>query len=139
MLHSRTVSSIVIRIRYSCKAAASSLESIRVAYTSTYGTSLYKAVKLSNLKRTGCGSKRLAFEVSNVRLSVNAYPNPTGDEFSISVSDADEVLPVEYFVFDNNGRLVESGNFLSDATLKLGREYATGLYHFVAIRSNDRN
>jgi hypothetical protein len=138
VLDSGTVSSRVIRIKYSSNAAASNLDSIRVAYTSSCGNSLYKGVRLNNVKRTGCGSKRIALEETDAEISVNAYPNPAGEEFSISVSEADEAVPVEYVVYDSNGKQVESGNFLSDSTLRLGREYPSGLYLFVAVLDNER-
>ena len=138
VLDSGTVSSRVIRIKYSSNAAASSLDSIRVAFTSSCGTSIYKAVKLSNLKRTGCGTKRSAYDESELEVKVNAYPNPSEEEFSISVTDADEEISVNYVIYDNNGRFVETGNFNSDAVLKFGKDYPAGMYHFVAIVGNER-
>jgi hypothetical protein len=138
VLDSGTLASRVIRIKYSSNSAASSLDSIRVAFTSSCGNSLYKAVKLSNLKRTGCGGRRIASDGSEVEIAVNAFPNPTRDEFSVSISNLEEHTQVMYVVFDNNGRLIENGSFPSESILSIGKEYSPGLYYLVATIGDER-
>ncbi|MFM9026905.1 MAG: T9SS type A sorting domain-containing protein [Bacteroidota bacterium] len=134
VLDSGSLASRIIRIKYSSNAAAGNLDSIRVAYTSTCGNSLNKAVKLSNTKRTGC-PRRIASPEHPDAIQFSVSPNPTRDEFSLSFN-SDEDLLATFIVYDNNGRSVESGHIKSNESIRFGSDYHPGLY-FVIVLAND--
>lgn len=144
VLDSGTVASRIIRIRYTSNEAATALDSIRVAYTSSCGNSIHKAIKLTNVKRYGCGNRMALYEGENEDASweLLTYPNPFGSELSVFVSandvnDSDEELG-SYEIFDTQGRLIETGKLLPHATLKIGQDYEPGLYYFVAVIQDER-
>lgn len=141
-LDSGTLSSRSIRIRYTSNAAASSLDSIRVAYTSSCGNSLFKGVKLTNTKKSGCATTNSmamaqpAIE-NAVEYSIKAFPNPSGNEFTI-LMEGDQLAVVKYAVYDNFGKLIESGKSATKATLRFGKNYHPGIYHFVTFINEKR-
>lgn len=49
------------------------------------------------------------------------------------------LLGARYVVYDNNGKQIESGNFYSDAILKIGNEYHAGFYYLAVIINDERN
>lgn len=143
VLDSGTLASRVIRIRFSSNEAATSLDSIRVAYSSSCGNSLFKAVKLSNTKRSGCTikSSMVATLPDGERLwksKIQVYPNPAVDEFSLRIT-ADQNAGVQYSVYDFTGKLIMSGKAMPNSNLRFGRNFHPGVYLFEAIINNERN
>ncbi len=137
VLDSGSLSSRIIRIRYSSNAAASNLDSIRVAYTSACGNSLFKAVKLTNLKRTGCGNNKTEAPVATNDFVIGVFPNPASEKFSVRMTD-ESSRTAEFMVYDINGKLLDSGQLSTDSVLEIGQTYRPGLYLFVAILNNER-
>jgi cytochrome c peroxidase len=137
VLDSGSLASRIIRIKYSSNAAAGSLDSIRVAYTSTCGNSLNKAAKLSNTKRTGCPKPRMSAPDGSLEDAIVAYPNPSHDAFSLKIDSGQET--VEFTVYDSNGRLIETGSINASETLRIAGDYPPGLYILVAVIDGERN
>jgi hypothetical protein len=137
VLDSGSLSSRIIRIKYTSNAAATSLDSIRVAYTSTCGNSLNKAVKLNNLKKNGCGNNK-EFDVNEpIQFSVVAYPNITSDEFLIQMIGNTSDM-ANFVVYDTQGKLVDSGILNTESKLNIGAKYQPGLYLLVVILNNEK-
>jgi cytochrome c peroxidase len=137
VLDSGSLSSRIIRIKYTSNAAATSLDSIRVAYTSTCGNSLNKAVKLNNLKKNGCGNNREFDSNESMQFSVVAYPNITSEEFSVQLTGNTSDM-VSFMVYDTQGKLVDSGILNSETKLYIGAQYQPGLYLLVAVLNNEK-
>lgn len=137
VLDSGSLSSRTIRIRYSSNAAATTQDSIRVAYTSSCGTSLFKAVKLNNLRKNGCGNNRDGFVNSEFDYSVKAFPNPTAEHFDLKIV-TDSPSLVSFMVYDVNGKLIETGFFDKNELKRIGDDYQPGLYMLVAVLNNNR-
>ncbi len=149
VLDSGSLSSRIIRIRYSSNSAAGTTDSIRVAYTSSCGNSLNKAVRLNNVRRTGCsgnGNRWAEPEIASNDLGntwgIQAYPNPTDNEFTVSIQFGDMFQPeneqFEYFIYDGLGKLKESGKLTPDNPIQLGNNLAAGIYYLVAMNGSEK-
>jgi cytochrome c peroxidase len=137
VLDSGSLSSRTIRVRYSSNAAATSLDSIRVAYTSNCGNSLNKSVKLNILRKNGCVANRDYESMGNDEYAIVARPTISSDVFSIKLTGSPS-SPVEFVVYDIQGKRIDSGLFSDSGQLDIGGEYEPGIYLFVAILNNEK-
>jgi cytochrome c peroxidase len=142
VLDSGTLSSRVIRIRYSSNEAATSLDSIRVAFTSTCGNSPYKAVKLNNTKRAGCTIKAsMAFSVpegeTDMPNAIRVFSNPTAGAFSVMIHSVQSER-VGYAVYDDQGRRITAGLVLPNTLFSVGSQFRAGLYFLVADMKGEK-
>jgi hypothetical protein len=75
-------------------------------------------------------------EAANSLLQVQAFPNPSGDQFTLHVAGA-ENKPLQVRVVDVMGRVVEEkGRISSNTTLTIGRTYGPGVYFAEVIQGN---
>ena len=144
VLDSGSLTSRIIRIRYSSNSAAGSTDSIRVAYTSSCGNSSHKAIRLSNVRRTGCGGNgnRIAFDETPENWAVQAYPNPSTEDFSVFLNFGDayegNTEKVSYVIYDSMGKMKETGESDIGETIQVGKKLQPGLYYLVAVLNNEK-
>lgn len=142
VLDSGTVASRIIRIRYTSNAAATNLDSIKVAYTSSCGNSLNRSIKLTNTRKTGCGRMFVLEEEEEITPTLRAFPNPFENELTVSFEtgasfeNLNEICSFE--IYDAFGKLVEAGNLLPQTSLKLGSDYRPGMYYVVAVIHDEK-
>jgi hypothetical protein len=137
VLDSGTLGSQVIRIKYSSNAAAAAGDSIKLAYTSTCGNSANKAIRLTNIAKTGCLTVRNANPTTQTQtettslkpteMMVNVYPNPTKAQFNVQVkSSSTEAAVVR--VLDITGRFIKAVKVSSNTNVNIGSDLKAGAY-----------
>jgi hypothetical protein len=138
VLDSGTLGSQVIRIMYSSNAAAaSSGDSIKMAFTSTCGNSVNKAIRLTNFAKTGCLIVRNANLINQrstetispkaTEMMVYVYPNPTTSQFNVQMkSSSTEAAVVR--VLDITGRFIKAVKVSSNTNVNIGSDLKAGAY-----------
>jgi hypothetical protein len=136
VLDSGTLGSQVIRIMYMSNAAAATGDSIRLAYTSTCGNSANKAIRLSNLVKTGCLITRNANPITQnstettspkpSEMMVKVYPNPTRGSFKISMEG--NAMDTKVKIRDLRGLALKTLTIKANQTIELGNELNSGIY-----------
>jgi hypothetical protein len=74
-------------------------------------------------------------DLNNINIPINIYPNPTSDFIRLSVS-TDDFLNLNYQIFNNSGKLIESKfvvNKITDISLK---QYESSTYFLIVKKSN---
>jgi hypothetical protein len=74
-------------------------------------------------------------DLNNINIPINIYPNPTSDFIRLSVS-TDDFLNLNYQIFNNSGKLIESKfvvNKITDISLK---QYESSTYFLNVKKSN---
>jgi len=136
VLDSGTLGSQVIRIKYSSNAAATG-DSINLAYTSTCGNSVNKAIRLTNVLKTGCLITKNASSINQIStetispkatdMMVNVYPNPTTSQFNLQVkSSSTEAAVVR--VLDITGRFIKAVKVSSNTNVNIGSDLKAGAF-----------
>jgi len=73
-------------------------------------------------------------EIAALELSVKATPNPSSQQFALTVQSA-SAQPVRIKVVDNAGRVVETRRGVApNATIVLGSSYRAGVYHVEVVQ-----
>jgi hypothetical protein len=138
VLDSGNLGSQVIKIMYNSNAAsAASGDSIKVAYTSTCGNSVNKAIRLTNVAKTGCLITRNANQINQsstenaspnpIEMMVNVYPNPTTSQFNIQMKSLSTEAAIVR-ILDFTGRLIKSVKLSSNINVNIGSDLKAGAY-----------
>jgi hypothetical protein len=75
-------------------------------------------------------------EAKGINLSVSAYPNPTTDYLTISVSNLD-ALKLAYQLYDQNGKLLQSEKITGNETSIAMRNIVPATY-FVKVKNENK-
>lgn len=149
-LDSGSLSSRIIRVKYTSNAAATNTDSILVAYTSDCGTSARKAARLTNVQKNGCppGFARwqpFETDIYNENWTAAIFPNPATDQFHIKVDEGGS-SPISrkghsgstytFMVYDALGRLRESGTLTPGAPYAVCGNLEPGVYYFTIRKGN---
>jgi hypothetical protein len=133
-LDSGSLSGRTIRIIYTSNAAAATSDSIKVAYVSACGTGNSKAIKLTNLVKTGCPAiTKLPYSKTNNNqnnqssMQVTVFPNPSKSNFNLQVTTANKEV-VTARVLDLQGRFIKSIMVTPYQTQTLGSDLKAGVY-----------
>jgi hypothetical protein len=72
------------------------------------------------------------------KLSVNAYPNPSGGLFTLQLQSAG-TEPLTMYVTDVSGRIIETRtNIVANGSLQLGSLYHPGVYYVQVVQGSDK-
>jgi hypothetical protein len=144
-LDSGSLASQVIRIIYSSNAAAAVGDSIRLAYTSTCGNSANKAIRLSNLVKSGCLISRnanpiaetpaaITTSVKPTELMVKVYPNPSRGAFKIAFEGNGNDAKAK--IRDLRGLVLKTLTINANQTIELGNDLKPGIYFLEVNEGN---
>ncbi len=143
VVDSGSLNSRIVRMKYTSNIAANRrIDSVRVAYTSTCGNSINRALRLSNTALNNCpivtlpilslNTSKNSLALSKIdqnSLDIKIFPNPTAGTFYLKVnSNSAEMIHVR--VIDVSGRVVKSIKTNTSETSMLGSELRAGLYFF---------
>jgi hypothetical protein len=142
VVDSGSLTSRIVKVKYRLNTAASTGDSVRVAYTSGCGTGPRKAMKLTNLALSNCSSESsLTLNVTTSRnplistskdqkvLEVNVFPNPTVGLFNLNVKSLSaEIVYVR--VLDVRGRVMKSLKTNPSVTTLIDLDLLPGVYFF---------
>jgi hypothetical protein len=146
-LDSGSLSSQVIRIIYTSNAAATTGDSIKLAYTSTCGNSANKGIRLSNLVKTGCLISRNANPIAETpaatttsvkptEMMVKVYPNPTRGAFKIALEGNGKDTKAK--IRDLRGLVIKSLTINANQTIELGNDLKPGIY-FLEVNEGNKS
>jgi hypothetical protein len=126
---SGSLSSQKLLVTFASNAAALTGDSAKVRYTSLCGNGAWRALKLSNVAKTGCTSSPIA-RVPQAAVSLDAmvYPNPTTSSFKLQVAASNRDQMVQVRVLDLQGRVFKMTRMMPGETLTLGAELKAGTY-----------
>jgi aminopeptidase N len=83
----------------------------------------------SGLAKTTSKEEQTEKRITNNELETLIYPNPSADEFTIKISSQDKLAPVDLYVVNQLGTIVEhKENVTLDENVTFGSALATGLY-----------
>lgn len=71
-------------------------------------------------------------------FNINAYPNPSMNEFNVQINSTDETTPVSIKVMSIDGRVLEQRIINDSSNLQLGRNWNPGLYLLEVLQGNSR-
>jgi hypothetical protein len=108
-----------------------------LAYTSTCGNSVNKAIRLTNVLKTGCLITKNASSINQIStetispkatdMMVNVYPNPTTSQFNLQVkSSSTEAAVVR--VLDITGRFIKAVKVSSNTNVNIGSDLKAGAF-----------
>ncbi len=124
-------------IRETIGALSSSTSSGKMMIQATAGQS---AVVSSNVNSSGKLYVSEGFHRSTVRtfvqndFTITAYPNPTTDQFNFQAS-LPEHESFEFFIFDLNGRLLQSGKAFGQEWVNVSLSNERSGMYFLHVRS----
>jgi hypothetical protein len=137
-IDSGTISSQIIRVRFTSNVAATTGDSIKLRYNSSCGYSNYRATKLSNTilncPATLPTSKTNKTEAKS--LEAVLYPNPSSRNFKLSIQ-SNATLPIMVRVFSATGQLKKSFITKPNAENSIGEELKAGLYMIIITQGDD--
>ncbi len=141
VVDSGSLTSRIVRIKYTLNTAASTGDSVRVAFTSGCGIGPRRTLRLTNLALANCpqsslivnltSSKNSLLPTSNDQkvLEVNVFPNPTAGLFNLNVkSSSVEIVRVR--VLDVRGRVMKSLKTNPSVTTLIDLNLLPGVYFF---------
>jgi hypothetical protein len=138
-LDSGALTDRIIVISYTSNAAATT-DSIRVRYTSGCGNGAIRAVKLTNLLKTGCPpptiTKAPVTQAPAGSMVVKVYPNPTTSQFNVQVNTTGTEEAVVR-ILDVQGRFVKSVKVAANQVIGLGAELKAGSYLLEVRQGNE--
>jgi hypothetical protein len=145
VVDSGSLTSQVVRMKFTMNTAAARGDSARVAYTSNCGTSPRRALKLTNtslnckvVKTSGANAaNRTSANMVEIPFNVKVYPNPSMGVFNIEVQSPDnESLVIK--VIDMQGRLVNSMKANPNTNIKIGWELRPGIYFLEVTQAGNK-
>ena len=96
---------------FSSNAAATTADSIKVSFKSLCGNSPYKALKLTNVAKTGCKSAVVKGLITNSSEKTTLFPNPNNGIFTLNVTTGKfENTNATIQVVDMTGKVVYQTN-----------------------------
>ncbi|WP_207493843.1 T9SS type A sorting domain-containing protein [Aridibaculum aurantiacum] len=115
---------------------ASSIYSLSSATSPTcvLDAAIYYRQTIAVLELEGCDTSTV---LRQKNFMVKAFPNPTGDEFVLSVQST-STEPLHVKVMDLSGRMVETTKAGAGKNIYLGRAYKPGVYFIEAKQGKDR-
>jgi len=133
-LDSGTLSSQVIRIKYTSNAAAGTGDSIKLAFVSGCGTGTYRAVRLTNTAKGGCPSSagtvmtKSSETPDNSGMQVNVFPNPSTDQFRLQLSGSLQEASYKVVITDAQGKTISTYGVPAIRALEFGSKLIAGTY-----------
>lgn len=125
---------------HSVKAKGTS--SLKVDYMSVdeqpfYGNNFYR-LKMVDADGNYVYSNVILLRMLNNETSISVFPNPTADNLNVIINSSDNILRLQFRVFDNNGRLVHQQTITNSNSFSVDvKNYVAGIY-LLKIRYNDQ-
>ncbi len=143
VVDSGSLNSRIVRMKYTSNIAANRrMDSVRVAYTSTCGNSLNRALRLSNTALNNCpiailpsldlNTSKNDLSISKIEyksLDVKLFPNPSTGAFYLKVNSV-SAESIQVRIIDLSGRVVKSIKTNSSETSMIGSDLREGIYFF---------
>jgi hypothetical protein len=132
VVDSGSLTSRVVRIRYSNNAGAAAGDSAKVRFNSDCGYSSWKAQKLSNISKscpaTIAKAAPTATKTSGDGMDAVIFPNPTGSTLKLQVKSAEINGLIHVRILDLQGREYSREVMMPSETLTLGSGLKAGSY-----------
>jgi len=136
IVDSGTLTSQIVRMKFSSNAAAGTGDSARVAYTSGCGTGARKTAKLTNLALL-CLGRIIDNNATSQLQSIEIYPNPTSSDFMVRTNSAIN-QNTKYRLLDVKGNVILSGQLSPRSSQRMGEQLKPGIYFIELLNGNER-
>lgn len=77
-------------------------------------------------------------EIIILDFNLNAYPNPSNNEFNVQINSTDETTPVSIKVMNIAGKVFEQRIIIDSSNLQLGKNWNPGFYILEVLQGKSR-
>jgi len=131
-----TANSTFVDLRFRSNLWSLSTDKIRVRSFNTCGYSLYAGFLLRIDAKTGCPSSstknNMISDLNQKEFNLSAYPNPSSNEFNITLQSLSHYKKMNLNIRDVQGRLLKSVEMKNNDVLQTGAELKSGVYFLEA-------
>lgn len=132
-----TANSTFVDLKFRSNLWSLSTDKIRVRSFNTCGYSLYAGFLLRIDAKTGCPSSstknNVVKDLNQKEFNLSAYPNPSNNEFNITVQSLSQYKKMNLTIRDVQGRLLRSFEIKNNELLQTGAELKAGIYFLEAF------